>query len=409
MARREYGTGSVYQAHAKGCEKPTNAKGETTCGCRWVGSKDHGWNANGKRRRLTVVGKTKGQAQRRLRDKIQTVDRGGRVTGSRITVKGWADTYLERRVHELSPKGYNAAANPLRNWVIPTIGHRRLDQLGPDDIRDVHNACRKGGRSTGDVHRALHTMLQDALANGHPIAPSALAVGAPKQEKSDRAAMTVPEGLAALEVASTLPHGVRWIFTLVYGARLGECLGMTWDAVDLRAGEAMIEWQLQSLPYNKPRDRSSGFRVPDGYECRHLVDAFHLVRPKSRAGYRVAPLLPPIAEAMRDWRAIAPANPWGLVWPTLDGRPANDKHDREEWHALQGTAGIGHPAGRPYHVHECRNFAATMLLEADVPEHVITDLLGHSSLAVSLRYRTRRREPLMEGLTRVGERLQLGR
>jgi integrase len=66
-----------------------------------------------------------------------------------------------------------------------------------------------------------------------------------------------------------------------------------------------------------------------------------------------------------------------------------------------------HPAGRPFHIHECRNFAATMLLEAKVPEHVVTDLLGHSTVATSLRYRTVRREPLMEAMQRVGERLQL--
>jgi len=48
-----------------------------------------------------------------------------------------------------------------------------------------------------------------------------------------------------------------------------------------------------------------------------------------------------------------------------------------------------------------------MLLDADVPEHVVADLLGHSTVAVSLRYRTRRREPLRDAMTRVGERLQL--
>jgi integrase len=160
-------------------------------------------------------------------------------------------------------------------------------------------------------------------------------------------------------------------------------------------------------PLQRARDRSSGFRVPDGHESRHLVDAFHLVRPKSKAGYRVAPLLPAVRDALLTWRDVAPENPWGLVWPNLKGRPANDKHDRAEWWAIQATAGVGHPAGRPFHVHECRNFAATMLLDSGVPEHVVTDLLGHSTVATSLRYRTVRREPLLDAMTKVGERLQL--
>lgn len=415
MTRDDYGTGSLFQR---------------TSDWRWIGLIDHGTTAKGKRRRITVTGKGcaggctercahRAAIKRKLRKRRLELQTGGRQTSTRLTVKKWAETYLARRIHDLSPKGYNAAANPIRNWVVPIIGHRRLDQLGPDDIRQVHDACRKSGRSAGDVHRALHTMLQSALEDGHHIAPSALAVKAPRSALSDRMGMTVDEGLACLEVAATLPHGLRWVFTLLYGARLGECLGMTWDAIDLDAGEARIEWQLQSLPYLDRKDKSRGFRVPDGHESRHLVDAFHLVRPKSRSGWRVAPLLPFAVDGLARWREQAPMNPWGLVWPTSGGRPANDKHDRAEWHALQETAGVHHPTrlredpttGEKvpafYHVHECRNFAATMLLDADVPEHVVTDLLGHSSVAVSLRYRTRRREPLRDAMTRVGERLQL--
>jgi integrase len=389
--RRTRGTGSVYQRKSDGL---------------WMGTKDVGFTASGGRKRVAVTGKTEAAARRKLDRKLAELERG-QASATRATVKTWADEYLAMRVRDLTPKAYNAAASPIRRWIIPTIGHRRLSALTPGDVRSVHDACRRADRQAGDVHRVLHTMLEAAIAEGHQIPPAALKVKAPKSEKSDRAAMSITEGLAALEVTSTLPHGSRWLFTLLYGARMGECLGLTWDAIDLDAGEAVIEWQLQALPYLDRSNKALGFRVPDGHESRHLVDAFHLVRPKSRAGFRVAPLLPPVVKSLRHWATLAPANPWGLVWPTTTGRPANDKHDRREWHALQGTAGIGHPAGRPYHVHECRNFAATMLIEAGVPEHVITDLLGHSSIVTSLRYRTKRREPVMEAMQRVGERLQL--
>lgn len=394
-SRREYGSGSVYQRASDGL---------------WIGSKDHGFTESGGRRRITVSARTEAAARRRLRDKIAELERG-EATGGRMTVKSWTDAYLEMRLRDLSPKGYNAAASPIRKWVVPTIGHRRLDQLTPADIRAVADAQRKAGRQSADTHRALLTMLRAAVVEGHQVPQAALAVKAVKAAKSDRASMTIDEGLACIDAAANMPNGVRWLFTLLYGQRQGECLGLTWDAIDLQAGaygEAIIEWQLQSLPYNVPRDRTSGFRVPDGHEARHLVDSYHLTRPKSRAGYRVAPLLEPIRNGLLAWQANAPASPHGLVWPEPNGRPRNDKHDRAEWHELQVKADVKHPAGRPYHVHECRNFAATMLLEADVPEHVITDLLGHSSLVTSLKYRTRRREPLLEAMKRVGDRLQLG-
>lgn len=400
--RREYGEGSVYQ----------RSDG------RWFGVVETGFTATGARKRTTVSAKTEAEVKRKLRDK-KVAHRAGQAASSRLTVKGWAEEYLAIKVRELSPKGYNATVNPIKNWVIPTIGHKRLEGLTTRDIRAVQDAQRAAGRLPADTHRVLLTMLRRAVAEGHHVPAQVLSVKAPKSTKSDRAAMTEAEGIACLAVASQMPHGSRWLFTLLYGARMGECLGLTWDAIDFDAGhfgEARIEWQLQSLPYLDRADRSRGFRVPDGHESRHLVDAHHLVRPKSAKGYRVAPLLPAVRDSLLSWREVAPDNPWGLVWPTTKGRPANDKNDRAEWWALQETAEVAHPtrmrldqpdAPAAYHVHECRNFAATMLLESGVAEHVVTDLLGHSTVATSLRYRTVRREPLLEAMMRVGERLQL--
>lgn len=397
--RSKWGGGSVFQ----------RADG------RWIGTFDHGVTASGNRRRVKVTADTEKAAWAKLRKRRRDVETGKATVGRRVTVKAWAETYLAMRVRDLSPKAYRAAESPIRKWIAPTIGGKRLDQLVPADVRAVHDACRAAKRQPADVHRALHTMLEAAVGEGYTVTPAVLKVKAPAAPKSDRMAMSVDEGLACLGVAAGLPHGSRWLFTLLYGQRQGECLGLTWDAIDFDEkpgapfGEATIEWQLQSLPYDGDgrKDKSGGFRVPDGHESIHLVDAYHLVRPKSRAGYRVAPLLEPVRDALLAWQEVAPENPWGLVWPRPGGRPMRHEADRAEWKALQGDADVAHPAGRPYHVHECRNFAATMLLDAEVPEHVITDLLGHSALAQSLKYRTRRREPLLEAMQRVGERLQL--
>lgn len=399
--RHEYGDGSVYQ-RKDGI---------------YVAVIEAGFTATGGRRRIACYGKTKTAAKRKREEKKFALGRG--ETGGRTTVKMWADTYLEMRVKDLAPKGYSAAASPIRNWVVPAIGKRRLDQLTPADIRAVAAAqtiSLKTGRPIKEstkaaTHRALMTMLTYAIREGHAVSQQVMKTKGPTADKSDRIGMTVDEGLACMQVASTLDHGARWLVTLIYGLRKGECLGLTWDAVDFDAGEfgeIVIEWQLQALPWVDKTDRSKGFRVPSGYDHRHLVDAWHLVRPKSKQGYRVAPMLEPVRDWLLQWRAIAPENPWGLVWPSVTGRPANEKHDLTEWWAVQGTAAVGHPDGRYYHVHECRNFAATMLSEAGVDEHVITRLLGHSSIVTSRQYMNVRREPLLAAMTAVGERLQLG-
>lgn len=414
MARREYGTGSVYQRCETRYGCPDVVDGERPahkCRARWYGSIEAGWTGDGKRRRLTATGRNKSEATARLRAKQAAYDSGELTSSPRITVKQWAEEYARMRVVDLRPKAYKAAMNPIKNWVVPTIGHRRLSELNPGDVRAVADAQVKAGRQPNDTHRTMMTMLRHAVREGHQVPQAVLLAKSPPPRKSDRMGMSVDEGLAMIKAAAGLPHGSRWLLTLLYGQRMGECLGLTWSSInwDVGAyGEATIEWQLQPLPYKVARDRKSGFLVPADHDAIRLVDAYHLVRPKSGAGYRVAPFLEPVRDALLAWQKVAPRSPHDLVWPNADGRPKNDKDDRAEWHALQKAAGVAHPSGRPYHVHECRWFAATMLLEAGVDEHIITTLLGHSSVVQSRKYMTVRREPLLEAMQRVGKRLQLG-
>lgn len=396
--RRQYGTGAVYQRKDG----------------RWMGVIEAGWNANGTRRRITVSAKTETAAKDRLKDKQRQIAREGMTEASaRTTVKGWAEQWLPAAAGRLRPQSYNATASAVRRWIVPTIGHRRLDQLSPGDVRAVADAQRKAGRSSSTVvrtHAALLSLLRAAMIEGHQVPARVLLVKPAAPAVSDRAAMTIPEALAVLAVASTHPDGSRWAVALLHGMRQAECLGLTWEAVhlDTDAPYLVVEWQLQPLPYNVPRDRSSGFRIPDGYEAGHLVEAFHLTRPKSKKGSRVVPLVPAMAEALATWREVAPETPHGLVWPTPDGRPRRARDDLAAWHDLQRAAEVAHPSGRLYHLHEARHVTATQLMEAGADDTSVTAIMGHSSIITSRGYMHTSTAASLEALQRVAERLQIG-
>jgi integrase len=394
--RRQHGTGSVYQ----------RADG------RWVGSLEAGWTATGARRRITVTGKTQAEAKRRLTARQNQIAAEGMTTAasSRTTVKSWSEQGLEITRLTLRPRPWATDRSAVRQWIVPTIGHKRLDQLSPADVRAVAEAQRKAGRSSSTAlrtHTTLTAMIRAAITEGHQVPRRVLDVKAPAKAVSDRTSMSIPEALAMLQVASFLPHGSRWAMAFLHGMRQGECLGLTWDCVDLDAGLVTVRWELQALPYVEPRNPASGFRIPEGLEVKHLVDGYHLLPPKTRAGFRMVPLVPAMREALADWREVAPANPWGLVWPTAEGRPANEKHDREEWHALQCTAEVGHPAGRWYHPHEARHTTATQLLEAGVDPHQITALMGHSSILTTRGYQHPGARPALAALEAVAGALEL--
>lgn len=409
--RRQYKTGSVFQAHsaAAGCP-PLDTDGtrpKHRCKGRWVGTYDVGSTRTGARRRKTVTGKTEAEVKQRLELMKKQLNRG-EDSSSRTTLKAWAATWLDITERKVRPNTHTSDRSAVA-WIVEAIGHRRIEQLTPADIRSVSTAISKAGLSTSTAHRyhgTLARMLKAANEEGLPVPPRVLTVAGPSAAVNDRQALPTPAALGVLKAATDLPHASRWVAAFLQGIRQGEALGLLWENV--REDSYVVSWQLQPLPYRIPRDRSSGFRVPDGYEATQLAGQMHLVRPKSKAGWRVIPLLPVMSDALAAWQSASPDSPHGLVWPATNGAPAHEVDDREEFYGLQEAAQIGHPAGRYYKLHEARNTTATLLLEMGVPESVRIAIMGHSTIASTKAYEYIDIAEMRRALEKVAGRLELG-
>lgn len=399
MSRRGYRTGSVYQRKSDG---------------RWMGTAEAGYTASGARRRVTVSGKTRAEVVRKLRDKRLEIDREGHRNVKRtVTVAKWSQAWLEMIQPQIRPSAYEADKAAVR-WIVAAIGSVKLSDLTPDDVRAVARKLRAEKRSTSTAlryHGALIRMLKAASRDGYAIPPNVLLADKPTKAINDRQAIPLPHSLNLLEQVADQPDGSRWAIAFLQGLRQAEALGLTWEQVNLDSGTLTISWQLKSLRYVDRLDPSAGFVMPDGYEARHLVGATHLVRPKSAAGWRVIPLVPWAVNALRTWREVSPENPHGLVWPgrTVKGVtwPRNAAADRDEWHRIQAAAGVAHPNGRPYTVHEVRHATATILMELGVPESVRIAIMGHSSIAVTRGYEHVDVSQARIALERAAERLAL--
>lgn len=418
MARRrsEYGTGTVYQecSAAAGC--PPREPGpdgklhrpEHACSGRWIGQVDAGYTAQGKRRRLKVTAPTKAKANAKLDRLIDGLEEGEEAAGARVTVKAWSETWLPELERRARPSSYTAARAAVRTWIVPTIGHKRLADLTMADMRAVVNAARKEGRTSSTQARyasTLLTMLKDARRDGMPVPARVLEYEAPKPNLNDKQDIGIDQAVAMLRVAATQPDGSRWVAAFLQGLRPGERRGLTWDVVDFEADVITVCWQLQPLPYNELRNPKSGFRVPDGYEARQVRDRWHLVRPKTKSGWRYVPMVPWLKSTLLAWREVAPPNPANLIWP----RDVGDfqKADDEEWRALQDAAGkVRHPAGRHYTPHETRHTTATLLRQAGVAPDTIAAILGHSKMLETYIH-AKPVAPLVEALGKVADALVL--
>lgn len=426
MSRRQYGTGS----------ETRRADGT------WVARFEAGFTRTGGRRRISVTfrppqGMSERAALAELRRRVaakrkQVAELGFGDAPGRLTVRAWSEVWLHRRQTSVRATSWGADASAVRVWIVPAIGHRRLEQLTPGDVHSVVSAARSAGRSAGTlvrVHSVLMKLLRDAMLEGHPVAPRVLAVAPPAAGSSDRDAIPLEDALALLEAAADRPDGSRWVAALLQGMRQAECLGLTWDAVDLDRAVVDVAWQLKPVRYRHgcaarrpaqggwPCGRRFGgdcpdrrLQVKDGDEVRPLDGALCLVRPKSGRGRRVVPLVPWMVEALARWREVAPTSPHGLVWPRPDGRPQLASADDAAWYELQDAARVAHVRdgrGRRYLIHEARHTTATLLLEAGVDEAVVTEILGHSSIAVSRGYQHVSDELKRRAMVAVAGRLRL--
>jgi len=390
MTRRAPGTGSVV----------TRKDG------RLVLCIEAGWNRQGVRRqirRVTPSGTARREADRMLLRLLR--DTNPETTASPTTVKSYADTWLPRVAEHLRPSSLMVTHAAIR-WILPAIGHRRLDKLTPGDIRAVSKAILDAGLSPASAGRyrgVLAKMLKDARLDGHNVPAVVSDVEGVPLGESTRGAIPTDHAILILDASSQRPDRSRWAAALLNGMRPAEVLGLTWDRVDLEQGVLDVSWQLQALPYRVARDRRSGFKVPVAYVAHQLEGRWHLVRPKTVSGERYIPMVPWLVDSLRAWRDVAPASPHGLVWSN-QGHPVDPKDDRDMWRAICAAAGV-----RAYDLYACRHTTATLLREAGVTDEVITAIVGHASIGSTRAYIHVRQEPLRAALTAVADRLGIGR
>lgn len=397
---RRKGTGSIYR----------NSRGQ------WVAAIEVGWSATGKRRRITFKVRTEAEIRARLIQAQQRIAvEGPTASFSSISVKRWADEWLEYRQRIVRPGTFVSDQSSINKWIVPVIGRIRLDALTPADIRAVAQAQEESGLALPTMQRTyvvLKKMLADAAAEGYQVSHRTREAPSPGIGASPRQVLSVEEAMRILDVAQARADSSRWIAALIEGLRPAEALGLTWDMIDLDAETMTLAWQLKALPYKESRTPASGFRVPRGFESRRLEGAYHLVRPKTRAGTRIVPLAPALVDELATWKGKAPS-PHNLVWPKEDGAPRSAEFDRSQWYEIVDEAGVKVtlPDGtkrRPL-LYEARHTAATLLLASGVDETTIKAILGHSTILSTQTYLHTDRSRTRAALTASAEMLGLGR
>lgn len=384
--RRTNGEGAIYQ----------------TKDGRWRAAVDLGWK-NAKRERKYLSAPTKAGIAKKVRDALAQVEAGVPLSrdGRGPTVEEWLwhwfDNVQSRRVR---PSTREDQRTHIRLHLAPELGRLRLRDLSPERVEKLEITLLDRGLSGATVlkvHRTLSRALKVALQRGFVARNVCSLVDPPRQKHEEVEPLTKTEARRILAAATEVRNSARWSVALSLGLRQGEALGLCWDAVDLDRGTVAIKQSLARSRFAHGCDRAK----PCGnrpVECpQRLGEPMRLEKPKSRAGERVVTLPPPLLDALRkhktaqnrerlgagtEWWAPPPAtrgSSWDLVFRTVTGRPIQHSRDHKDWQALLVAAGV-----RRARLHDARHTAATLLLEMNVKPRVVMEILGHSSIGLTM-------------------------
>ena len=366
-SRRGKGDGSLTQRHDHPTCPPAvdGKRPEHTCRGRWVATLDLGWSG-GKRHRKVMYGATRKEAKIKLDTALREHDAGTLVVASPTVEKWlryWLDVICPER--ELKTNTLKSHRSKVERYLIPYLGRHRVDRLAPEHLRTMYADMRARGLSEATL-RQTHAVLRRALVvaerEGKCARNVATLIDPPKTTKNHRKGLSLADAQRVLAVAD-----LRWYVALYLGLRQGEALALCWSDIDLDAGVLSVTRSLVRKPgvglvFESPKSLTSIRDVP--------------LPPKVLARFKVA----------RIEHDQAGGDPDGLVFHR-DGRPIDHRADWQEWRDLLVRATVPPWAPIPHvALHAARNTTASLLEEIGIPDRMVAQILGQSTVQVTHGY-----------------------
>jgi integrase len=336
---------------------------------RWAASLHLGY-ANGRRQRKTFYGKTRREVQEALTRALRDLQDGiAARTDERETVAQYLSRWLESSAkHRVRPRTLVGYRLIVDKHLIPAIGRVAVARLSPDEVQGLLNRKTADGASPQTV-RNIHACLRRALAQavrwGVTARNVATLVDLPRVQRKHVTAISPADARAILAAVKGDRLEPLVTVTLGTGLRQGEALGLRWQDVDLEAGELEVRHALQ---------RMSG--------------SVELVEPKTDRSRRRIALAPYVVTVLREHRKrqlqerLWAGSRWqegDFVFTSSIGTPMTGGDVTKRFQGLLAAAGL--PRIR---FHDLRHGAASLLLAKGVHPRVVMEMLGHSTIALTM-------------------------
>ncbi len=327
--------------------------------------------SNGVGKRTTVYGKTQGQARAKAKALRKRLELGQPARDTTDTVGTfaleWITTALAASERKASTKAMYATLT--RNHIASSaLGGMPLGKATPRAVEGWLVELRARGLAESTVRIAydillaiLETAVRDGALGRNPVA----AVKRPRVTRHEASYLTPGQVRAVLSAAG----GTRYapLFTLLVntGLRRGEALALQWSDVDLEAGTLRVRGTLArvngKLEVTEPKTAKSKRAVPLSEVAVRTLRAVRTeqAQERLRAGYR--------------WHQT------GFVFVTEFGEPCEPRNALRAFKAAAKRAGLPSSVG----LHTLRHSAASVMMASGVPLKIVSDILGHASVAIT--------------------------
>lgn len=333
---------------------------------------------NGKRKQKWHSGyATKRDAERALAGLLAAAYDGSYVAPHKMTVAHYLlERWLPAASTTVRPTTLVSYRRHIELYLNPRVGHLPLQGLTPDRVsvlyKDLMDNGGVGGRplksrTVRRIHSTLHRALRDGVNWGYTTRNAAASAAKPRIPSVGESIQT----WSSQEVAAFL-HAVRddrlyaaWHMACSTGMRRGELLGLRWQDVDLALARAAVRQTLTHANYT-------------------IV----VGEPKTSKSRRSVALDTDTVLALREWRTaqiaerLAAGPAWqdtGYLFTRDDGRPIHPDTFSYWFEKHLRRSGLRH-----IRFHDLRHTHASLALQAGISAKVVSDRLGHSTVAFTL-------------------------
>lgn len=326
---------------------------------------------NGKRRQQRRGGfPSQSAAEDALNAVVTQLTIGTYVNTGRLTVGQYLDDWLSGK-GKLRPSTRTSYRQHIDLYLKPYLGHVKLTDLRANHVEAMVTSLREEPRNLGvattrRVFATLRGALNKAQKQGLIAANPCSFVELESEEEHRRPIVvwTAEQVGHFLDTAGDHRLALLYEVTVKAGLRRGEVIGLRWSDLDLDGGVIFVTQNVVQV----------GGKL-------------HVGTPKTKKSTRRVPLDDETIAALREHRKrqLEERLFAGVEWKQTDrvfARPDGEGLIPE--YVSRTFRNLAEKAGLPrIRLHELRHTSASLALAAGVPPRVVSERLGHSTIAIT--------------------------